>query len=296
MAINAGSVANNLVHTINKLRIIQLARDAKDISPSGISFNDVAGGNLNALFKMFEVQINPDKYQRNYGIHYTQAAPINDTEPKKQFSSVSGEALSISFTLDGTGVIPTSATDVSNFAADIGFQALNAATGLAGVGVNDVTYVTRRIEELKKVIYAYEPKAHEPPAVMIIWGDVHPFKGKLDTFQVNYTLFHPSGAPLRAEVQLQFSEHSVTDLSTTGEALGVIGAVAGFGASIGGALLSSPDLTHRRTIKATDTLPLLCGEIYRDTSFYWQVAQANNLTHFRELEVGSELFFPPIER
>ncbi len=295
MAINAGSVTNNLVHTINKLRIVQLEKSEGD-GDSGTLFSAVAGGNLNALLKMFEVQINPDKYQRNYEIFYTVPRPQLKNDTNLQFNNVQGEKLSLAFTLDGTGVIPTSVTDVTNFAADIGFQALNAATGAAGVGVNDVTYVTRRIEELKKVIYAYKPKDHEPPTVMIIWGDVHPFKGKLDSFQVNYTLFHPSGAPLRAEVQLQFSEHTSDVSGAAGEIAGAVGALAGLGASIGGALLSSPDLTHRRTIKATDTLPLLCGEIYRDTSFYWQVAQANNLTHFRELEVGTELFFPPIER
>jgi hypothetical protein len=295
MAINAGSVANNLVHTINKLRIVQLERDPKD-DTSGTLFNAVAGGNLNGLLKMFEVQINPDKYQRNYEIFYTEPPVTTKSETEKQYNRVQGEKLSLAFTLDGTGVIPTSATDVTNFAADIGFQALNAATGKAGVGVSDLTYVTRRIEELKKVVYAYKPKDHEPPTVMVIWGDVHPFKGKLDTFKVNYTLFHPSGAPLRAEVELQFGEHTSNVSGTGGELAGAAGALAGLGASIAGALLSSPDLTHRRTVKATDTLPLLCGDIYRDASFYWQVAEANNLTHFRELEVGSELLFPPIER
>jgi Contractile injection system tube protein len=295
MAINEQSIGNNLLHTINKLRIIQINRLGTDTS-SGISFGDVAGGNLNALFKMFEVQINPDEYQRSYEIHYTDLETQAQAEPQKPFSSVRGESLSLSFTLDGTGVIATSATDVTNFAVDTGFQALNAATGLKGVGVNDVTYVTRRIEELKKVIYAFNPKTHEPPAVMVVWGDVHPFKGKLDSFQVAYSLFHPSGAPLRAKVTLQFSEHNAEGSGTAAIVAGAIGAAASIGASIGGAALSSPDLTHRRTVKATDTLPLLCEDVYRDASYYWQVAQANNLTHFRTLDVGSELFFPPIER
>jgi hypothetical protein len=292
MAINAGSVANNLLHTINKLRIIQV-EDVEGGS-GGLSFGNVVGANLNTLLKMFEVQINPDQYTREYKIIYTTPEAVNGKTPAPAFNRFGEEMLSITFTLDGTGVIPSSATDLTNFATDVGFQALNAVTGLAGVGVNDVTYVTRRIEELKKVVYTFNNTDHQPPIVKVLWGDVQPFTGKLEDLKITYKLFHPSGAPLRADIQLQFKY--CDSQSTSGNVAGAIGAAAGLGASIAGALLSSPDLTHRRTVKATDTLPLLCGDIYRDASFYWQVAEANNLTHFRELEVGSELLFPPIER
>jgi hypothetical protein len=289
MAINEQSIGNNLLHTINKLRIVQLNRE-----DSGFSVSDVMGG-LNSLLKMFEVQINPNAYKRDYKINYTDPRPHGKREGKLNFDHIRGEVLTLNFTLDGTGVIPSSVTDVTSFGIDTAFSALNSATGKAGVGVNDVTYVTRRIEELKKIVYGFNNENHEPPTVMVIWGDVHPFKGRMDDLQVNYTLFHPSGAPLRAEVTLQLSEHNI-DGGLVGAIAGAVGAAASIGASIGGAALSSPDLTHRRTVKATDTLPLLCEDVYRDATFYWQVAQANNLTHFRTLEVGKELFFPPIER
>jgi nucleoid-associated protein YgaU len=294
MAVSGANVANNLTHTINKLRIVQVERT--DAASSSLSFGDVAGG-LNALLKMFEVQINPDKYVKGYKINYTNPNAIGrDGTQSQTYNRMEAQKLTLNFTLDGTGVIPASATDITSAAIDIGFKALDAATRLGGVGMNDVTYVTRRIEELKKIVYGFNNTTHEPPTVMVIWGDVDPFKGKLEDLQITYTLFHPSGAPLRADIQVQFGEHNATGSSTAGAIVAAIGAVASVGGSVTGALLASPDLTHRRIVKATDTLPLLCEEIYKDASFYWQVAEANNLTHFRELEVGSELFFPPIER
>ena len=48
----------------------------------------------------------------------------------------------------------------------------------------------------------------------------------------------------------------------------------------------SPDLTHVRLVKAGDTLPGLCMEIYGDPLRYLQVAEANALDDFRRLEAG----------
>jgi nucleoid-associated protein YgaU len=49
-------------------------------------------------------------------------------------------------------------------------------------------------------------------------------------------------------------------------------------------------------VKKGDTLPLMCYRIYGDSRYYLQVAMANRLTNFRNLQVGDELFFPPIEK
>lgn len=298
MAISAGGIVNGLTHTINKLRITQVQDN--DSNTSSVSGSSSALSNFanNAIgdSKIFEVQINPDKYQKKYNVVYYEPPIIGRPEGTKNFDYVQGENLTVTFTLDGTGVIPASITDVGSALASVATSAVDFASRSVGLGgVSDTGYVTRRIKELKKVVYDFNPDHHEPPVVVITWGDVPPFRGKLDDLQVTYTLFSPDGAPLRAEVQLQFGEHGSVDVrsSTSNTAARVAG---GIGARVGGALLSSPDLTHRRTVKATDTLPLLCENIYKDASFHWQVAQANNLTHFRTLETGTEVFFPPIER
>ena len=43
-----------------------------------------------------------------------------------------------------------------------------------------------------------------------------------------------------------------------------------------------------------DTLPLLCNKIYKDSSYYIQVAKFNGLNKFRNLKPGTKLKFPPL--
>ena len=59
---------------------------------------------------------------------------------------------------------------------------------------------------------------------------------------------------------------------------------------------NSPDLTHRRTVKAGDTLPLMCYQIYGDSKYYLQVAEVNDLGNFRSLTPGQNILFPPLEK
>ena len=61
-------------------------------------------------------------------------------------------------------------------------------------------------------------------------------------------------------------------------------------------MLSSPDLTHRVTVKDGDILPLLTYKTYNDQSYYLQVARVNRLRNFRRLVAGTTLVFPPIAK
>ena len=135
--------------------------------------------------------------------------------------------------------------------------------------------VKTQIKKLADVVYNYVGRYHEPPGVRLAWGDLM-FFGRLQTMSVNYTLFKPNGEPLRAKVKLVV----VGTMSAQEEARR--------------ANRSSPDLSHRVEVKAGDTLPLLCYQIYRDSSYYTDVAGYNNLSNFRDLKPGTQLFFPPL--
>jgi nucleoid-associated protein YgaU len=93
---------------------------------------------------------------------------------------------------------------------------------------------------------------------------------------VDYTLFRASGEALRAKVAMNF----VSFATQVEEALR--------------AQRSSPDMTHVVTVRAGDTLPLLCQRIYRDASKYVEVARLNDLDGFRALEPDTVLRFPPM--
>jgi hypothetical protein len=135
--------------------------------------------------------------------------------------------------------------------------------------------VKTQIDLLTQIVYAYSGQKHEPPWVRLLWGSLI-FFGRLSSMTLNYTLFKPNGEPLRAKVTLAF----LGAMSPQEEALR--------------ANRSSPDLSHRIMVVDGDTLPLLCHRVYRDSSYYPEVAQINRLTNFRRLKPGSVLLFPPL--
>ncbi len=199
----------------------------------------------------FVVMLNPANLSHNHSINYSgsegdsaqQGTPLT---AEKKFKGYGSETLDFEIVLDGTGVTNVKAQPVN-----------------------------KQLDALKKLIYKYDGKEHEPKVVSIVWGTLN-FQGRLSTLKIDYTLFKPDGMPLRAKVKLGFS---------------------GFipvGKQSKKANKSSPDLTHIIEVKAGDTLPLLCHEIYKDSSYHIEVAQHNNLTSFRDIKPGTKLYFPPI--
>ena len=94
---------------------------------------------------------------------------------------------------------------------------------------------------------------------------------------VTYTMFDPLGLPIRAKISASFAE------------------VTQKGLLVKLAMFSSPDLTHKVTVKEGDILPLLTYKIYKKQDYYLQVAKANKLKNFRKLKTGDVLNFPPVK-
>jgi len=155
----------------------------------------------------------------------------------------------------------------------ITFSILIDGTGAVnGLSTPDVK---TQIEQLQDIVYKYDGDDHEPNHVRVLWGS-QIFYGRLETMSVENTLFKPNGTPLRAKIKLSFSGF----MSKEEEALR--------------ANRSSPDLSHLVEVKMGETLPLLCYRIYKDSSYYLEVARVNNITDFRTIKPGSKLHFPPL--
>jgi hypothetical protein len=120
----------------------------------------------------------------------------------------------------------------------------------------------------------YDGETHEPKFFKLAWGTLV-FKGRCTGLTINYKLFNPDGAPIRAVCKVTFKEFKEENLRIAEENP------------------QSPDLTHVRVVKAGDTLPLMCYRIYGDARYYLEVARVNRLANFRRLEPGLELHFPP---
>jgi len=103
-------------------------------------------------------------------------------------------------------------------------------------------------------------------------------KGVCSSLNITYKLFNPDGKPIRAICKVTIREVTEEEQRVLEENN------------------HSPDLTHFRQVKRGDTLPLMCFKIYGDSKYYIQVAKVNKLNNFRNLAVGSEIFFPPFDK
>jgi hypothetical protein len=160
---------------------------------------------------------------------------------------------------------------------NVNFSMVIDGTGVINLPTHDIgsSDVKTQIKQLNSVIYKYDGNDHEPNQVRLLWGSFILF-GRLESISTDYTLFKPNGDPLRAKVSLAF----VGFMSKEEESLK--------------ANRSSPDLSHLVEVKAGDTLPLLCYQVYKDCSYYREVARINKLSDFRHLIPGSKLHFPPL--
>lgn len=139
-------------------------------------------------------------------------------------------------------------------------------------GVPDLV---QAIRQFKLCVYDYQGAIHSPNYLRLRWTDLQ-FKCRLTSLIIDYTLFKPNGTPLRAKLDVNFEEYLRTGEDTDK------------------GRPSSPDLSHVRTVRAGDTLPLLCHEIYGTSRHYIEVARFNLLSQFRRLEPGAVIKFPPL--
>jgi len=138
--------------------------------------------------------------------------------------------------------------------------------------------VAEDLKRFKAVLLEYKGDAHEPRHFKLVWGKHSIFKGRVTSAGFTYKLFKPDGTPTRAVAKIKFKSSIEEEKRAAKEDR------------------QSPDLTHVRTVRPGDTLPLMCSRIYGDPGYYLPVAEINRLDNFRTLEPGMKLMFPPIEK
>ncbi len=199
----------------------------------------------------FTVMLNPSELKRGFSINYNKVSPFRSSAKDRKLSYVGNETLSFSLVIDGTGAVPAQ------------------SSGNTGD-------VTTQLKELHGVVYVAPGASAEISRVRIVWGKFG-FHGRLETMSVNYVLFAPDGAALRAKVDLAF----VSAQSTKEAELD--------------AAVTTPGTDGRTvTTRQGDTLARLCELVYGDAAYVGEVARANSLGSLRTLKPGTELTFPPL--
>ena len=228
----------------------------KIIAFSDTSFSQKAGEMV--------VQLNPDKYSLDYEVLFSNSQTPGSSGQELLFDRIKPQKLIFEFLFDRTGAISNSV-------------AIPGLGGLLSLGGENKNGVQPDIDNLRKITMGFDGDLHRTKYLILNWGKLL-FKCCLTKMNITYKLFRPDGTPLRASAKCYFEEFRETELRLKEENK------------------NSPDLTHIRTVKEGDSLPLMTYRIYGDSKYYLQVAKVNEIENFRNLEVGQQVFFPPIEK
>lgn len=202
-----------------------------------------------ALPPVITAQFNPTEYALTKGAQIAEIGIPGIDSPILQFIRGQNERLALDLLFD--------TTDVGGF----------------GEGARDVRVATGPVYQLVKI----QPKTHAPPRVRITWGVGLSFAAIVETVTQRFTLFSPSGVPVRAVVSVAFREYkSLED-------------------QLAELKLESADHTSRRVVRRGDTLAGLAAEAYGDPRQWKRIAEANDVADPRHLAPGAELAIPPLD-
>ncbi len=208
--------------------------------------------------------LNPEKYSFSLKTEYKEDQAQGTSSDDLKFIRSIPEDLDLEFLFDRTGVIVHYGDDPKSSSDDNVYKD-------KGNGIID------DLEAFKKAVYDYNGDTHKPNYLKILWGSLT-FPCLLTSMDIEYKLFKPDGTPIRAMVKAKFKKFIEKEKRAKEQND------------------QSPDLTHYRVVKAGDSLPLMTHRIYGDPKYYLEVARVNNISNFRKLTIGQELFFPPLQK
>ena len=223
-------------------------QDGKLTKLKFIAYKDAKFTQKNMDAGEYEVMFNPGGISVKLQVDREESQGAGSTSSEMKFKMIKPQDYQFEFIIDGTG----------------------AAT-------REVKQVPEEAEKFLKVVYSYDGTEHKPNYVMVLYGAVL-LKAVMKSVDVNYTLFKPSGTPLRAKVTIVLIsciDQSLSEMINN---------------------KNSPDLTHKRVIKGKERLISAANKIYKANNYYVEVARKNKINNFRNVEPGTPLYFPPIAK
>lgn len=197
----------------------------------------------------FFALINPETYTYRYKIDFCESQAPGTSGVSLKFNKMPPQEFNFDFLFDSTDIIKT----------------------IFPVSLP----VIEQLELFKHSILDYQGDIHRPYYLKIHWGTLL-FKGVLTSMDIEFKLFSPDGAPLRAIAKCVFKGSIEENLRLAIENR------------------MSPDITHERLTRKGDRLSLMTREIYNDQQYYINVAAFNKMDGFREDSAGIKIIFPPI--
>jgi nucleoid-associated protein YgaU len=218
-------------------------------------FNEVA---------RLDVQLNPTEFTLNKSVQFAETAVPGLDMPILQFVRGQTETLNVDLFFDST------------------------EGGMAD-DANPVTLQTDQFYQLIKI----DRDTHAPPVCRFVWGKpdfpgahfidkwssqsrANGFQCVVDTVRQRFTLFSPTGTPLRAVLTVSLKEYRTLTQQITEIAF------------------RSTDHTKSHTVQRGDTLDRIAAHTYGDPGQWRAIAAANGLLDPLALVPGLTLTLPPI--
>lgn len=145
-----------------------------------------------------------------------------------------------------------------------------------GMPVKDVRALTNKLVELTRI----SRNTMRPPVCRIFWGSSRfansdfPFTGVVSQLQQEFTFFDSSGTPLRANVNVSFTEF------------------LGWGKGAEKDRRKTDPVFTTRVVRRGDSLNHIAAEVYGDPGAWRAIAEINDIDDPRGLEVGRLLRIP----
>jgi nucleoid-associated protein YgaU len=185
------------------------------------------------------VQFNPEEYSLNRDNNFAQAAVPGRSAPLLQFTHGNMRTLEMELFFDTYGTL------------------------------SDVRDQTNKLLHLMDI----NPETHAPPVLLFVWASLR-FSCVLARANQKFVLFLPTGAPVRARVQVSFNEYTNSSL----EAKEIKRETANY--------------TKVYRVMQGDTLSSIAGQVYANPLLWRPLAIRNGIDDPHALAVGSRLVVP----
>lgn len=208
--------------------------------------------------EVIECSINPSQYVIRNTASYTENKEVASDISNMLFLSGSPGELSLTLYFDS-----------ANDNAGIGLIS-NMAAGATSM-LPPVTDKTAKITQAIRI----DGQQHKPPFVGFQWGNLD-FKGVITSITETFTMFSPSGKPIRSKMDLSLKEEISPSLKRQSSPF------------------ESPDRTKCRTIIEGMSLWSIANEEYGDCEKWRVIAKSNNLMSPLDIQIGQVIRIPAI--
>jgi len=191
------------------------------------------------------VQFNPEEYTVSREVNYAQAAIPGLGAPLLQFAHGNMQTLEMELLVDT-------------------YEAHTGST--AG---SDARVVVRQVTDLMNI----DPASHAPPVLLFTWGSLS-FTCVLARVTQKFIMFRPDGVPVRARLNVSFSEYRNADLETRE------------------VKRETATYTKAHVVIQGETLSSIAAKVYDDATQWRPIAIRNRIDDPMRLTVGRRLLVP----